>query len=747
MKMKKILFLGLMAIFGLVSCSEDDLATGYVDDGTGILVSVSDGFSRPQTRAAYDGFPATTFEEGDAIGIYAFNGSTYVNKNVKFTKQADGSWIPEEKVVYNPDYTYYAYFPYRETTYTPSTSGVVDDLDTKFSTFINDNNDYFWKADQSTKENFTASNLMIAKGIVNGKRSVKFTMEHKRGMAIISDAINQWYYTDDENNKYNLTPIFYRNVPYELNGTRYYLMKPNTTTSVAGLSLRAGSGKYMRSEGVQMTGTPSISYSTSTDGGNSWSDYSSKKPSWLTVTTSGNDDRPIEFIVTTTNSTSRSIYKGYVSRRSVSGDAILKAASPVSNIDLSMVDNTGAPRTTRTTANCYLVHAAGSYKIPLVYGNAIKNGETNESAYHSTEASSDILQRFVNHADAGIYDPWLKNNGVNVDGAELIWEDEKGMISSVGVNGDYITFSVNPDNIVEGNAVIAAKSGNTTVWSWHIWITPETLTDLTSVDTGSHVYQVAPVNIGSIHGSIFTEYIYAGELCRISAYANNLSLQFQVTAKDYHYYSGTYNNPSTYYQWGRFSPAFPATGAYDASGKYTMKHKEESDVYSIGTIIQNPGKLYVTERGTDATGTYSEGKGPYNEFKYNYWDMNNTSTSESRNVATVKTIYDPCPPEFCVPTSGCLNYIKRNLNSLSDNGKTYTNGETNIFFPYNGFLSATKYTESASFIIDYSKTGYYWSATPKSLYSSNSFYFASGSFMWAYYASKYGFSVRSVMEE
>ena len=234
MKIKKNLFIGLMAVIGLISCSEDNLtSTGYVDDGKGILVSVSDGFSRPQTRAAYDGFPATIFEEGDAIGVYAFNGSSYVSSNVKFTRQADGSWIPEEKVVYNPDYTYYAYFPYRETTYTPSTSGTIDDIDTKFSAFINDGENKFWKANQSTKEDFTASNLMIAKGNVTGKRTVKFTMNHKRGMVAISDI------------EFLQSSNFTSNIPYYTNYNYYFLTKPNIGTTIADITFKVSAGKYV----------------------------------------------------------------------------------------------------------------------------------------------------------------------------------------------------------------------------------------------------------------------------------------------------------------------------------------------------------------------------------------------------------------------------------------------------------------------------------------------------------------------
>ena len=70
-------------------------------------------------------------------------------------------------------------------------------------------------------------------------------------------------------------------------------------------------------------------------------------------------------------------------------------------IDLSMVDNAGNARASMTTANCYLVHETGYYKLPLVYGNAIKNGAVNTTAFYPN--TSGQLKRFVNHAGTGIF--------------------------------------------------------------------------------------------------------------------------------------------------------------------------------------------------------------------------------------------------------------------------------------------------------------------------------------------------------
>ena len=398
MKTKFFLFAGLLATC-FTACNESDeiadINNGRVDDGQSIKIEVTDEFAQAATRANYTGFPATTFEEGDQIGVYAVNTSNAtVSSNVAFTRQSDGSWTPASTVVYNPDYTYYAYFPYKSSV--PSFVPGGSSADGKFANFLNSNT--FWVANQSTKANFTTSNLMWAEGIVTGTRTVKFTMQHKRGLAIISNAVNQWYYTDAAGTKYSLSPVFSGNIPYvdanDASGTRYFLLKPDTVTSVAGLSLRAGAGKYMYSEGIEMTGTPSYTYYLNGSGS------ASSKPAWLTVTANVVYGEPTEFEVSTIPA-SASSYRTYSDVTSSDEAAALKANTPASNIDLSMANNDGSTRTDgRTTANCYLVHAPGSYKIPLVYGNAIKHGSTNRNAYYTTQTSN-TLQNFVNHNDVG----------------------------------------------------------------------------------------------------------------------------------------------------------------------------------------------------------------------------------------------------------------------------------------------------------------------------------------------------------
>ena len=737
MKTKFFLFAGLLAAC-LTSCSEmDEFAdnTGYVDDGKSIKIEVTDEFAQATTRANYSGFPATTFEEGDAIGVYAFNGSSYVSSNVKFTRQSDGSWTPASTVVYNPDYTYYAYFPWRSSTYSVNTSGTVDAVDTKFSNFISDGSNYFWQANQSTKAGFTYSNLMIAKGVVTGTRTIKFTMQHKRGLAIISPATNQWYYTENSGTKYNLTPVFSGNIPYEENGTRYFLMRPNTTTSVAGLSLRAGAGKYMTSAGIEMTGN-SVSYSYYNTSGSSIS-----KPSWLPVpeVVSG-DGEPTMFAVSPDHSKTTNTVVG--DPVTVLASDALSGKTTLSNVDLSMVDNAGNTRASRTTANCYLVHNPGTYKIPLVYGNAIVNGETNSLAYHATSSGDNIKGDLVNHADAAITDPWLKNNSATPDGAELLWQDVNGMITAVGIDGDFLTFTV--AGTAAGNAVIAAKKGSTIVWSWHIWVTDETLSSTTAVNASSHTYAVTGVNVGWVSDKVQTS--YQGSTCVVRATCNNVTLEFTVQQPN-HVAQTFSNGRNPYYQWGRKDPEIPMNlftnyncNTYDISGNAVTTSSGNtittvSGAYSIGTTIQNPHKHYYN----------SSNYGPYNENKYNYWDINQNSTG-AISTATVKTVYDPCPPGFCVPTGQLYNWMNSKSGTWTatsnQQGRMLTYNSYNIFFPASGQRG-----NSSSQLSSGGSYGYCWSASARSSGYGRNLYFTSGGFSWSYGSRASGFAVRAVAEE
>ncbi len=149
----------------------------------------------------------------------------------------------------------------------------------------------------------------------------------------------------------------------------------------------------------------------------------------------------------------------------------------------------------RSTANCYVISAPGHYRIPLVYGNAIENGNNNPSSYQTSNTGTYILSNFQDHAGHAIDDPWIErthggaNNGV--DGAEVVWADAANLVHSpsithVGGEG-FLDFEVKQSDIQSGNAVVAVKKGGTTVWSWHLWFAPKDALDKIKVTNHQNV--------------------------------------------------------------------------------------------------------------------------------------------------------------------------------------------------------------------------------------------------------------------
>ena len=400
------------------------------------------------------------------------------------------------------------------------------------------------------------------------------------------------------------------------------------------------------------------------------------------------------------------------------GDAYLTRAKivyPEQPLDLSMLDNAGNERTSMTTANCYMVHTAGKYKLPLVYGNAIKDGAANTAAYTGVSGTN-TTATFPNHNGQAINAPWInksttgtgvdKGMGINVTKAELLWQDAIGLITAVGIDGDYLTLTVSKDaDMQEGNALVAAKTQNgTIVWSWHIWVTKQTFadTDLTDINTGSHTYKVTPVNLG-----------WVGATTSTTGYC-------------------------TYYQWGRKDAFIPSLGndnfdrdVYNIKNNeiYGFTYEDESDM-SIADNIMRP--TWFIENNPNAGGSC-------NTKYYNMWDAQQTGTTNNTATATVKTVYDPCPAGFCVPTSGLYYYIKGQTRPEQwSPGYTYSG----VFFPASGFRST-----QGGVTTGVCQQGRYWSATPYSGGSGYCFSFTGSSWSQQFDQSRAsGAPVRAVAE-
>ena len=166
----KSLILVLTGVLAMTACSneiDDQLSGG--DGNVGQEVKFTVGIENLSRTAIADGALTTTFESGDEIGIFAYNGDKAVASNVKYTY--DGStWSAENAIAAQEgvQLSYYAYYPYSESVTDPSAINVTVNADQTGG---------FSKDDLLTAQNTTAE---------AGATSVSLTFGHAMAMVQVS---------------------------------------------------------------------------------------------------------------------------------------------------------------------------------------------------------------------------------------------------------------------------------------------------------------------------------------------------------------------------------------------------------------------------------------------------------------------------------------------------------------------------------------------------------------------------------
>ena len=750
----KHFFLTAIAAVLMTACSVDEFEKNESPQNSGTLrIQVTTEEVSPKTRVAYskeNDIITASFTEGDEIGVYAVNGTTVVASNIKFTLNAGGDWIAASSVEFNPDYYYYAYYPWVSSPGSFNNASAPDassdDTDTKMSSIISG-----WTVydDQSTKENYRKSDLLAARGTQQSIPVVKFTLAHKMAMAQLIPSYNKFYYAYNPGTTYDMQIAYSAKKPYEYEGNAYFIMKPGVANSVGTENFAAGdlvSGKLIYKRISSISGS-SYTLSYSTDG----SSYTSGLPSWLSVSKD--------------NSTYTTLAVGFGTAGKGSGSSGTSISSwtapaSVAEYDLSTHDVNGNP-TGRNTANSYMVHKSGTYKLPLVYGNAIKNGVTNTAAFNPGGSStSTYLSQFVNHNGSPIVDPWLKNNGAAPDEVQLLWQDSPGIISSVSLDGDYLRFTVGTSAPM-GNAVIAVKKNGVICWSWHIWCCPDVYTSKTqtTINTGNHIYTVTPMNLGWVGDFTATDYTGGDCWIKVTPTSSGAEQIFKITLPTATQYAPSSNGYQPYFQFGRKDPEIPSNAitnsspgnktVYNISGTAVtgLTHVTfDDETVGINTGIQNPTIHYFNNQDGHA-GRY----GPFKDYQYNLWDAKQTGTGNIK-TATVKTIYDPCPPGYCVPTGNLWYYISGNAGVNSSEGsswgntyfgRTWTANFPNIYFPASGH----RYSYGGATLSYISTHGYCWSSSASSGNNGHNLRLHESAMYWYSDLRANGFPVRPVVEE
>ncbi|MBC5643182.1 DUF4906 domain-containing protein [Parabacteroides sp. BX2] len=308
----------------------------------------------------------------------------------------------------------------------------------------------------------------------------------------------------------------------------------------------------------------------------------------------------------------------------------------------------------------------------------------------------------------------LTTNGITIqpnktiDRVEVFWQTKDAGTSGDLVMG-YIVDNTNHQNLVNltdgdkikdalihvkvpvtngGNAVIAAYSGETVVWSWHLWITDYVPTRINSFS------EYAAAQTSSSNGTVHK---YDSPLFQEGGvYAANVMMDRDLGARKGGFPGITIGEDFTVmdavntfgllYQWGRKDPFFPSADGtnketdiiYDGNG-FSTGIKNTHTQASMNTAIANPSTFY----------TYSNGVWNTESNRTKFWN------ADGNMAPGKKTIYDPCPKGWKVPN------IFANDRSLSND-----NIQANSIFTNFGKTSSGTFVYNVN--ANYSKFLYYY---------------------------------------
>ena len=459
-----------------------------------------------------------------------------------------------------------------------------------------------------------------------------------------------------------------------------------------------------------------VSYDADGDGTFSMSE----KPDWLTIPNEGRTTtQDVEQYTATFNANQRDVLADF--------NNAMKTADPVTNHNLA--NATGADAI-ENTANCYIISAPGSYRIPLVYGNAIKGGITNASAYTSTAPVTHlpkpgggyypedlILHTFVDHNDDPITSPYIniQNASDQATRAKVIWEDCQDIVTAPAVTGSgadsYLTFTIKKENLQNGNAVVAVTNaaGNKVMWSWHLWFTPKSSLKKIAVTSDGSEYKFMTDNLGWKYtkwtGGLKREVVVKIEQQAETGEKKTATITLKQAAGN-----NVREGYGSLYQWGRKDPmpGINTTGfAFD--NNYVEIPGDKGDepanvtkmkTRSIGHGIQNPGIMLPKVGGGKLSWQYQQ--------IINMWSANNNKLDGSvRN--NVKTIYDPSPVGFKMPDAHAFMGFST-TGAVWSKGYTFkVDNDKEIYFQAGGARYGTNGTLTAN-----GTSAIYWTSDPNS---------------------------------
>jgi hypothetical protein len=223
MKANSIIAVVILTLFSFCACTQDQEVEVQPDRMLSIRVDQGEAM----TRASLDGLN-TTFTDGDEIGVII------VDNNNKLLYNEPCSFYDNEWFAFIPcnpkfdNYKFFAYYPYN---YDLDTSKLNLSASTATEFFSGYISDFVPQTDQSTLENYMASDLMTSLGTYNSDTgTVTFKMDHEMGLAIINVilATGEPLYEVDSKTVFNVGSVY----PYMMPQSYYLIVHPNKPVDV-----------------------------------------------------------------------------------------------------------------------------------------------------------------------------------------------------------------------------------------------------------------------------------------------------------------------------------------------------------------------------------------------------------------------------------------------------------------------------------------------------------------------------------
>lgn len=251
MKTRIIGWMGItLSSIWMAGCSQEQILDPSFSQGDGTALSVtatSEGFvDTDNLSRVTDNGVATTFENGDKMGLYVVGADKVILKNIPLT-YSEGKWTADRNIYYYEGADYVAYFPYNESLETASSASEGETLTATVEAGIKAAGDEVLKsAVNQDQDTYHKADLMMAKvasTAISGQ-SLNFKLEHQYALVEFALPVYKFKYlkanSDSEYKEFSV-PMTVSTMkvnetevtPYKTpEGTFRYLIQPGTGTTL-----------------------------------------------------------------------------------------------------------------------------------------------------------------------------------------------------------------------------------------------------------------------------------------------------------------------------------------------------------------------------------------------------------------------------------------------------------------------------------------------------------------------------------